>query len=254
MKRNEFDHVIWAAGAILNASEVPAIGSQAIHATRAIEDVWRFEAADIFALEDPDGRQADLLAVIGELSPFHDPTATTWMASRRPWRCCRKDGARGLFPIGVRPPTASPPSAWSLMTFGSPKPSQGDRRVGHSATPWGTNGLVVHSVLASRLTETDLDGGKRQVLNALIEGAANRQRLGVELPPSAAVDPSTRRSSAARTASSAGGGSAALPKSLGQHARGSRTKAETPAAPSASAAGCPLPPTPPSAGRRACRG
>lgn len=76
MRRDQLEHLIRAAGAILDEDEVIVVGSQAIlgvvddsrlpaEATRSIE-------ADIVPLEDPDETKSTLIdGTIGELSPFH---------------------------------------------------------------------------------------------------------------------------------------------------------------------------------------
>ncbi len=75
MRRDEFEHAVRAAGAVLDVDELLVIGSQALHgsvsgdlppeATRSIE-------VDIVAMGDTDGSMADLIdASIGEASMFH---------------------------------------------------------------------------------------------------------------------------------------------------------------------------------------
>lgn len=75
MKKDEFDHAIRAAGAILGTDELLVIGSQAIHAS-AIEipnEAERSIEVDIAVFDDVDGTQADLIdASIGEASMFHE--------------------------------------------------------------------------------------------------------------------------------------------------------------------------------------
>ena len=76
MTREQFEHAIRAAGAVLRVSELLVIGSQAVHgslhgalpveATRSVE-------VDIAVQGDVDGRLADLIdGSIGEASMFHD--------------------------------------------------------------------------------------------------------------------------------------------------------------------------------------
>lgn len=74
MNREEFEHAIWAAGAIMGENELLVIGSQALHAS--VPDVppeaARSIEADIAALDDPDEQKADLIdGTIGEVSMFH---------------------------------------------------------------------------------------------------------------------------------------------------------------------------------------
>ena len=75
MKRAEFEHAIRAAGAILGVPEVLVIGSQALHASMQgalPEEASRSVEVDIAALEDVDGRLADVIdGAIGEASMFH---------------------------------------------------------------------------------------------------------------------------------------------------------------------------------------
>lgn len=95
MKRSEFEHTVRAAGAILGVSEVLVIGSQAIHASvdLEIEVAQRSIEADISALKDKDGAQADLIdGSIGELSAFQETF--------------------GYYAQGVTPETAILPSGW----------------------------------------------------------------------------------------------------------------------------------------------
>ena len=75
MNRQQFDHAIRAAGALLGEFEVLVIGSQAIHAlfsdSLPAEAGWSMEV-DIAALSDPDEAKADLIdGSIGEGSMFH---------------------------------------------------------------------------------------------------------------------------------------------------------------------------------------
>ena len=77
MRRNQLEHLVRAAGAILDEQEVIVIGSQSIlgsvtdtdlppEATRSVE-------ADIVPFDDADERKSTLLdGTIGELSPFHE--------------------------------------------------------------------------------------------------------------------------------------------------------------------------------------
>ncbi|MFN8035692.1 MAG: DUF6036 family nucleotidyltransferase [Acidimicrobiia bacterium] len=76
MKRQDFDHVVRAAGAILGEREVLVIGSQAVHASMPEplpEEAERSVEADVVAFDDADGRKADLIdGTIGEASMFQE--------------------------------------------------------------------------------------------------------------------------------------------------------------------------------------
>lgn len=106
MKRGEFEHTIRAAGAVLGVNEVLVIGSQALHASvpdDLPDEASRSVEADIAALEDVDGRMADLIdGAIGEASMFHETF--------------------GYYAEGVVSSTAVLPSGWRerLVRFETP--------------------------------------------------------------------------------------------------------------------------------------
>jgi hypothetical protein len=106
MKRAEFEHAIRAAAAVLGVEEVLVIGSQALHGSVAgdlPEEALRSVEVDVAALEDPDGRQADLVdGAIGEASMFH--------------------ATFGYYAQGVEAVTAVLPEGWRdrLVRFESP--------------------------------------------------------------------------------------------------------------------------------------
>jgi hypothetical protein len=106
MKRNEFEHTIRAAGAILGVNQVLVIGSQAIHASVDFEIpvAQRSIEADIADLKDRDGSKADLIdGSIGELSIFQETF--------------------GYYAQGVTPKTAILPKGWKdrLVPFRTPQ-------------------------------------------------------------------------------------------------------------------------------------
>ena len=108
MKREEFEHTIRAAGAILGTDELLVIGSQAIHASveRLFPEAQVSIEADIAAFEDVDGTKADLIdGSIGELSLFQ--------------------ATYGYYAQGVTPATADLPQGWKkrLVPFSSPATS-----------------------------------------------------------------------------------------------------------------------------------
>ena len=77
MRRDELEHLIRAAGAILRVDHVYIIGSQAIlgafDETRLPVEATRSQEADIVPPHDADERLADLIdGTLGEGSPFHD--------------------------------------------------------------------------------------------------------------------------------------------------------------------------------------
>jgi len=76
LKRSEFEHAIRAAASILGTDELMVIGSQALHATVSAElpeAAQRSVEVDVVALDDVEGRKADLIdGSIGEASMFHE--------------------------------------------------------------------------------------------------------------------------------------------------------------------------------------
>lgn len=76
MKRSEFEHAVRAAASVLNAREVLVIGSQALHASvdgALPPEAVRSVEVDVVAMNDRDGRKADLIdGSIGESSMFHE--------------------------------------------------------------------------------------------------------------------------------------------------------------------------------------
>ncbi|MEX0619884.1 MAG: DUF6036 family nucleotidyltransferase [Pseudohongiellaceae bacterium] len=105
MKKEQFEHTIRAAGAILGVNEVLVIGSQAIHASIGFDlpEVTRSIEVDVSALDDEDGNKADLIdGSIGELSMFQNTF--------------------GYYAQGVTPATARLPTGWRtrLLRYRSP--------------------------------------------------------------------------------------------------------------------------------------
>jgi len=105
VNRAQFEHTIRAAGAILSTNEVLVIGSQAIHASidSEIPEAERSIEVDVSALDDPDGKLADLIdGSIGELSVFQE--------------------TYGYYAQGVTPETAVLPDGWRarLVPFRTP--------------------------------------------------------------------------------------------------------------------------------------
>lgn len=76
MTREQFEHAVRAAGAILGVNELLVIGSQALHGTvegDLPEEALRSVEVDIAVEGDTDGLKADLVdGAIGEASMFHE--------------------------------------------------------------------------------------------------------------------------------------------------------------------------------------
>ena len=76
MTREQFEHAIRAAGAVLGVSELLVIGSQAVHGSMHGDlpvEAARSVEVDVAVRGDADGKLADLIdGSIGEASMFHD--------------------------------------------------------------------------------------------------------------------------------------------------------------------------------------
>lgn len=75
MNRQQFDHAVRAAGAVLGVDELIVIGSQAVHGsmTELPEEAQRSMEVDIVPPDDSDGTLADVIdGSIGEASMFHE--------------------------------------------------------------------------------------------------------------------------------------------------------------------------------------
>ena len=73
MNREQFEHVVRAAGAVLGTGDVLVIGSQAVHGSlrRMFPEALQSIEVDVAAFDDT-GAAADLIdGTIGELSMFH---------------------------------------------------------------------------------------------------------------------------------------------------------------------------------------
>lgn len=155
MRRGEFEHAVRAAGAVLGVREVLVIGSQALHGSvvgALPEEALRSVEVDVAALDDPDGRMADLVdGSIGEASMFH--------------------ATFGYYAQGVVETTAVLPDGWRarLVSFETP----------------ATNGVVAlclepHDLWLSKMAAgrpKDLEFGEALLRNQIVDRAELRRRL-----------------------------------------------------------------------------
>lgn len=76
MRRDEMEHLVRAAGTILNEDRVIIVGSQAILGTYADglpAEATMSQELDVLPFDDPSERKADLISgTLGEGSPFHE--------------------------------------------------------------------------------------------------------------------------------------------------------------------------------------
>lgn len=155
MTREEFDHAIRAAGAVLGEDQLLVIGSQAIHgselgglpveATRSVE-------VDVVPVEDSDGQKADLIdGSIGEASMFH--------------------GTFGYYAQGVSESTAVLPRGWRerLIRYESPATN------GVVAWCLEPHDLWISKVVAGR--PKDLEFGRALLAAGLVDPDELRRRL-----------------------------------------------------------------------------
>lgn len=155
MTREQFDHAIRAAGAVLGVDEVLVIGSQAIHASAEgplFEEALRSVEVDVAALEDPDGRKADLIdGSIGEASMFH--------------------GTFGYYVHGVGSSTAILPQGWRERVV----PYQSPATNGVTALCLEPHDLWIAKMIAGR--PKDLEFGRAMIRSALVDPGILTQRL-----------------------------------------------------------------------------
>ena len=106
MTREQFEHAIRAAGAVLGVTELLVIGSQAVHGSMTGPlpiEASRSVEVDVAVRGDTEGRLADLIdGSIGEASMFH--------------------GTFGYYAQGVVESTARLPEGWQarLVPFDTP--------------------------------------------------------------------------------------------------------------------------------------
>jgi hypothetical protein len=155
VRRDEFEHAIRAAGAILGVDELLIIGSQALHGSvpgAFAEAVTRSVEVDIAVCGDADGRMADLLdGSIGEGSLFHETF--------------------GYYAQGVVETTAMLPRGWRdrLVRFASPATND--------VVAWclEPHDLWISKAIARR--PKDIEFCDALVHSAVVDSALLRERL-----------------------------------------------------------------------------
>ena len=158
MKREQFEHAIRAAGAVLGTRDVLVIGSQALHASVTGElpiEAERSVEVDVAAMQgDPDGTKADLIdGSIGEASMFHSTF--------------------GYYAQGVVQSTAQLPAGWRerLVRFETPATT------GVVAWCLEPHDLWVSKAIAGR--EKDLEFCRALVERGLVQRERLRQRIAM---------------------------------------------------------------------------
>ncbi len=155
MKRDEFEHAVRSAAAVLGVGELLVIGSQALHGSvegDLPEEALRSVEVDVAAVEDPGGRKADLIdGSIGEASMFH--------------------ATFGYYAQGVEATTAVLPEGWR------------DRLVRFETA--GTNGVVAwclepHDLWISKMIAgrpKDLEFGRALLVRGMVGRDELEERL-----------------------------------------------------------------------------
>ena len=151
MKRSQLEHIIRAAGAIVNLRDIVVIGSQAVlgQFPNAPEELLVSIEADVFPKEKPD-LSIQIDGAIGELSPFHQTF--------------------GYYAHGVDETTATLPFGWK------------DRLVPvFNENTGGTTGwcLEIHDLAAAKLAAgrpKDLDFVRVLRRRRMVDFATLRQR------------------------------------------------------------------------------
>lgn len=155
MKRDEFEHAVRAAAAVLGVDEVLVIGSQALHGSLEGDlpaAALRSVEVDVAVFDDPDGRRADLIdGAIGEASMFQ--------------------ATFGYYAQGVVTETATLPAGWRdrLVRFETP----------------GTHGVVAwclepHDLWLSKMVAgrpKDLEFGQALVERGIVDVDELARRL-----------------------------------------------------------------------------
>lgn len=169
MKRADLEHLIRAAATITDDDELIVVGSQAVLAQfpDAPEEMLRSDEADIYPKNKPE-RWELIDGSIGELSTFHDTF--------------------GYYAQGVQEGVALLPNGWKerLIPLSNPATRgaiglclelhdlliskyvanrEKDRRYCRAAAEAG---LAKKHILIERLTDTDLDAAKREMVEAHI--------------------------------------------------------------------------------------
>ena len=186
MTREQFNHVVRAAAAVLNTRNLLVIGSQAVHASTdtPVPAAERSMEADMAVLDADDTESADILdGSIGEMSMFHQTF--------------------GYYVHGVTPRTALLPEGWRerLVPYIAPdtggatamcldihdlwlsKAAAGREKDREFCAAVAEMGLVVPATLSARLDGMPLpEPGHRDVLRSRIEALADGRAANADMP------------------------------------------------------------------------
>ena len=156
MKRSDLEHLIRAAGAIVDSRELVIVGSQAILASfpNAPAELTVSEEADTYPLDAPE--KADLIdGSIGEKSLFHETF--------------------GYYAHGVAPETAVLPSNWKTRLVRV----QNQNTQGVAGLCLSPEDLAVSKLIAGR--EKDMSFVEAMLQHGMLKSSLLKQ-LATELP------------------------------------------------------------------------
>ncbi len=179
MNRRQFDHVVRAAGAVLDSADVLVIGSQALHGSlpTLLPEALRSIEVDVAAIGG-DEEDADLIdGSLGELSMFHERFGYHAHGATESTAVLPADWKSRLVVYesqatnGVRAHCLEPHDLWiAKAVAGRDK----DRDFCHALR---RSGLVKREVLRERLATVDpIHQDVRTRVAALIEGNKPRKR------------------------------------------------------------------------------
>lgn len=158
MKREEFEHVVRAAAAIVE-DEIVVVGSQAIHGqfSSPPEALLVSRELDVYPLSAPE-RAAEIDAAIGDGSLF--------------------DSTYGYYAHGVGPETPQAPAGWQERLVRVELPPRGQQS---SATAWC---MEIHDLVLAKLAAGrphDLEFAAEAIRGRLVD--REQLALGLELMP-----------------------------------------------------------------------
>lgn len=174
MTRDQFEHAIRAAGAVLGVSQVLVIGSQALHASSEVlpAEASRSIEVDIGVLTGDPERMADLIdGSIGEASMFHD-TFGYYAQGVTPGTAVLPDGWRGRL-VRFESPATNGVTAWCLEPHDlwiAKAVAGREKDVEFCRATLGLR-LVSPGVLRDRLSTMKLDPRVRLLVEQRIGGA-----------------------------------------------------------------------------------
>ncbi|MDA8345272.1 MAG: hypothetical protein M0Z66_07300 [Thermaerobacter sp.] len=172
MRRDEMEHIVRAAGTILNEDHIIVVGSQAIlgvYPEDLPEEATISRELDLLPFDDPYERKADLITgTLGEGSPFHhtfhvyaDGVSKSTSRLPRGWE-------KRLVPVltpATRGVTAYCLEPHDLLIAKYLANREKDRRFCRAIIKAG---LAKQDTLQSRLAETDCEPQERELVQAAI--------------------------------------------------------------------------------------